>query len=119
MRVFFTMGLIESAPGCASFYYFKHSGSRYPLLQNPHFGNISPYSSGSDNFEKNCFRHFFLCYFTIFTGDGNTNYIVLLIVSRLSIQIQMIISSLLIVMGKPVRNTFLGIVKHDWTLIVC
>ena len=57
--------------------------------------------------------------FTIVTGDGNTNYIALFIVSRLSNQIHLSISGLLIVMGKPVRKAYLGIVKHDWTSIVC
>ena len=42
--------------------------------------------------------------FTIVTGDGNTNYIALCIVSRLSNQIHLSISGLLIVMGKPVRR---------------
>ena len=57
--------------------------------------------------------------FAIVTGDGNTNYIALLIVSRFSTQIQLNISVLLIAVGKPVRNTYLGIVKHDWTSVVC
>ena len=56
-------------------------------------------------------------------GDGNTDDIVLFIVSRLSTQIQFIInlsiSGLLIVMGKPIRNAYLDIVKHDWTSVVC
>ena len=51
--------------------------------------------------------------------DGNTSYIALLIVSRLSTQIHLSISGLLIVMGKLVRKAYLGIVKHDWTSIVC
>ena len=55
----------------------------------------------------------------IVTGDGNTNYIALFIVSRLSNQIHLSISGLLIVMGKPVRKAYLSIVKHDWTSIVC
>ena len=67
--------------------------------------------SGSDNFK------IFSCDFTIVTGDGNTNYIVLFIVSRLSTKIQLSISGLLIVMGKPIRNVYLGIVKRDWTSI--
>ena len=67
--------------------------TQYPFLQNLHFGNISPYRSGSDNFK------IFLCDFTIVRGDGNANYIVLFIVSRLSTKIQLSISGLLIVMG--------------------
>ena len=55
----------------------------------------------------------------IVTGDGNTNYIALFIVSRLSNQIHLSISGLLIVMGKPVRKTYLSIVKDDWTSILC
>ena len=50
-------------------------------------------------------------------GDGNTNYIVLFIVFGLSTLIQFSISGLFIVMGKPIRNAYLGIVKHDWTSI--
>ena len=50
--------------------------------------------------------------------DGNTNYIVLFIVSRLSTLIQLNISGLFIVMGKSIRNAYLDIVKHDWTSIV-
>ena len=61
----------------------------------------------------------FSCDFTIVTGDGNKNYIVFFIVSRLSIKIQLSISGLLIVMGKPIRKAYLGIVKHDWTSTVC
>ena len=35
-------------------------------------------------------------------GDGNTNYVVMFILSRLSSQIQLSISDLLIAMGKPI-----------------
>ena len=56
--------------------------------------------------------------FTIVTGDENTNYIVLFIVSKLSAPIQMNISGLFIVMRKAIRNAYLGILKHDWTSIV-
>ena len=42
--------------------------------------------SGTDKFEKQ-FQHFFSCDFTIFRGEGNKNYIVLIIFSRLSTQI--------------------------------
>ena len=52
------------------------------------------------------------------TGDGNTNYIVPFIVSRLSAIIQLSISGLFIAMGKPIRNAYLGIVKYDWALII-
>ena len=67
---------------------------------------------------KKLFRQFFSYDFTIVTGDGNTNYIVLFIVSRPSTQIQLSISGLLIAMRKPIRNAYLGIVKHDWTSFV-
>ena len=68
---------------------------------------------------KKEFRHFFSYDFTIVTGDGNANDIVLFIVSRLPTQIQLSITGLLIVMGKPLRNAYLSIVKRDWTSIVC
>ena len=42
----------------------------------------------------------------------------LFIVSRLSNQIHLSISGLLIVMGKPVRKTYLSIVKDDWNLSI-
>ena len=92
--------------------------TQYPLLQNPHFGNISPYRSGSNNFEK-IIWDFFSRDFTIVTGDGNTNYIILFIFSKLSTQTQFSTSGLLIAIGKLIRNAYLGIVKHDWTSIVC
>ena len=87
--------------------------TQYPFLQNPHFGNISPYRNGSDNFKT------FSCDFVIVTGDGNASYIVLFIIFRLSTKIQLRISGLLTVMGKSIKNAYLGIVKHDWTSIVC
>ena len=71
-----------------------------------------------DDFEKKI-RYFFSYDLTIVTGDSNANDIGLFIVSRLSTQIQLSISGLLIVMGKPIRNAPLGIVKHDWISIVC
>ena len=86
--------------------------TQYPFLQNSHLSNFSPYRSDSDNFE------IFSCDFTIVTGDGNTNYIVLFIVFRLSTKIRMSILGLLIVMGKPIRKVYLDIVKQDWTSIV-
>ena len=67
---------------------------------------------------KKLFRYFFSYDFTIMTGDGNTNYIVPFIVSRLSAIIQLSISGLFIAMGKPIRNSYLGIVKYDWALII-
>ena len=57
--------------------------------------------------KKKC-RHFFLCDFTIVTRDENTNYKALLTVSRPSNQIQLSISGLLIVMGKPMRKLILA-----------
>ena len=71
---------------------------------------MSPYRTGSDNFK------IFSRDFTIVTGDGNTSYIVLFIVSKLSTKIQLNISGLLIIMGKPIRKAYLGI---DWTSTVC
>ena len=65
---------------------------------------------GSDNFEKRISTFLFMWFYH---WHGNTNDIVLFIVSRLSTQIQLSISGLLIVMGKPIRNAYLGIVKHD------
>ena len=56
--------------------------------------------------------------FAIVTEDGNTSYIVLFIVSRLSALIQLSISGLFVVIGKPVKSAYLGIVKHDWTSFV-
>ena len=56
--------------------------------------------------------------FTIVTGDENTNYIVLFIVSRLSAPIELNISGVFIVMQKTIRNAYLGILKHSWTSIV-
>ena len=63
-----------------------------------------------------CFRGSDL---TIVKGDWNTNYIDFFIVPRLSNQIHLSVSGLLIVMRKPVRKAYLGIMKHDWTSIVC
>ena len=91
--------------------------TQYQFFQNPHFCNILPYRNGSDGLEK-IISTFFSCDFTIITGDGNTNYIVLFIVSRFSTQIQLSISGFLTVMVKPIRNAYLDIVKNDWTLIV-
>ena len=56
--------------------------------------------------------------FTIVTGDENTNYIVLFIVSRLSAPIQLNASGLFIAMQKAIINAYLGILKHGWTSIV-
>ena len=61
---------------------------------------------------------FYVHDFTIVTGDENTNYIVLFIVSRLSAPIQLNTSGLFIAMQKTIRNAYLGILKHSWTSIV-
>ena len=45
--------------------------------------------------------------------------LVLMVVSRFSTWIQLIISGLLIAMGKPIRNACFRTVKHDWTSIIC
>ena len=37
---------------CSKIDSFFLLNTQYPFLQNPNFGNISPYRSGSDNFEK-------------------------------------------------------------------
>ena len=72
------------------------------------------------------FWSFFSCGydFTIATGDGlvsvfsdKYNVHKLFIVSRLSTNIQLSIQGLLIIMGRPIRNTCLGTVKHDWICI--
>ena len=67
---------------------------------------------------------FFSCGFTIvaektLVGGFIDSYKVhgLLIVSRASTEIQLVVQDLLIVMGKKTRNTCLGTVKYDWKLI--
>ena len=72
--------------------------------------------SGNDS--EKIMLTFLFVYFIIVTGDGNTNYIVLFIVSRFSAIIQLSISGFFVVMEKPIKNAYLGIVKHDWTSIV-
>ena len=44
---------------------------------------------------------------------------IVFIVSRLSAEIQLKTSCLLIAMGNSIRNIYLGIVKRDWISIVC
>lgn len=67
---------------------------------------------------------FFSCGFTIVTEDRLVcgfidSYKVhgLIIVSRASTEIQLVVQDLLIVMGREIRNTCLGTVKYDWKLI--
>ena len=50
--------------------------------------------------------------------DGKCKVHSLFVVFKGSIEIQLDIQNLLIVMGKPIRDVRLGTAKHDWTLIV-
>ena len=71
-------------------------------------------------FSKFRFRRNFLPGdFTIVTAGVFTYYSVCLSFPGLQAKFSLSISGLLIVMGKPIRNTYLGTVKHDWTPIVC
>ena len=77
--------------------------TQYPFLQNSLFSDILPYRSGSDILKKQ-FRHFFsLKWFHHYYGRRKYK-LHRLVVSRLSNQIHLSISGLLIVMGKPVRR---------------
>ena len=49
--------------------------------------------------------------------DGKCKVHSLFVVFEVSIEIQLDIQNLLIVMGKPIRDVRLGTAKHDWTLI--
>ena len=58
-----------------------------------------------------------MCDFSIVMRDGNINYI---FVYRFQALNPHSIEYLwFIVMGKPIRNAYLGMVKQDWTSIVC
>ena len=49
--------------------------------------------------------------------DGKSKVDSLFLIFSVSIEIQLSIQNLLIVIGKPVRDALLRTAKHDWTLI--
>ena len=86
-------------------HYFFLLKTQYPFLQNSHFADISPYRSGSDNFEKTIRQRYELHSFAYRFQALIPN----------SIECFSFINCY----GKPIRNGYLGTNKHHWTSIVC
>ena len=91
--------------------------TQYPFFQNWRFDNIWSYCSGSDNFEKITSTFLFVWFYNCL---GRRKYKLYSFAYRFQpLNPYLRVSGLLIVMEGPIRNTCLGIVKHDWKLIVC
>ena len=91
--------------------------AQYPSLQNSYYGDISLYCN--DHSHRKIILTFLFVWFYHCHGRRKDILHSLFIVSRPSSQIQLSISGLLIVMRNPIRNAYLGVVKHDWPSIYC
>ena len=83
-------------------YHFFLLNAQYLSLQNSHFSTFHRILLGVK-----------------IMGSGNINYTVCLLFASSQIKFNLSFSGLLTVMVKPIRNAYLGTVKHDWTSIVC